>query len=92
MKAEIARRASATDVLLAYFRRYPNVWISARKCAELAGFCAWRTRISDARAIAERDDHATIVWNGQARTSAYMLRAKPLGRDAAMPTKQADLF
>lgn len=88
---EQERRSSGTDAVMALFRAHPRRWITWQDLAKAGGSCAWRTRVSDAR----KRFHKTgldIVWNGQVKASAYMLREQPLGRDASQPLSQAALF
>jgi len=55
----------------------------------VGGFCAWRTRVSNARQIIERDGLGQIEWNGKARESAYrFVQMVPVQPDAA----QQELF
>src|SRR5262245_60112241 len=74
-------QASYTEKVMELFRSHPHTWIPAPEIATVGGFCGWRTRVSNARERFEKEDW-TIVWNNKARSSAYMLREKPLGRDA----------
>jgi hypothetical protein len=91
--AEAERRASRTDLVEQLFRSRPYDWISVSHLARVAGFCAWRTRVADARRRFTTANEGTIEWNGQ--THASMYRYVPfsrLGRDAATITSQRSLF
>jgi hypothetical protein len=82
--SEFAQRHSLTLDVLAYLQARPAKWVQARTLAKIGGFCGWRTRVSQARKIAERDG-STIQWNGQVKDSQYrFLRHKPIGPDAAI--------
>ncbi len=93
---ELARRQNKTDLVLALFRELPQIWIPIHRLAHVGGFAAWRTRISEARTIAERDGF-TIVWNGNVQDSCYMYRPISVARaaenpPAGWPVQQRDLF
>lgn len=84
--AEAERRASRTDLVEQLFRARPGEWIPAPELADVAGFCAWRTRVADARARLSHAGEGTIEWNGIASASAY--RYEPVQRmrcDAPTP-------
>jgi hypothetical protein len=91
MQTEIKRRSSLTDSVLDLMRAQKNQWVGVHELAKVGGYCAWRTRVSDARKLAELDGE-TIQWNGQVRESAYRLIDQPLGREAGEPMTQAGLF
>jgi hypothetical protein len=42
-------RQSFNDRLEAFFREHANEWVNSDRIAEIAGKCAWRTRISNLR-------------------------------------------
>jgi len=42
-------RQTLTDRLESYFKARPAAWIRAERLMEIAGNCAWRTRVSDLR-------------------------------------------
>ena len=69
--AEAERRASRTDLVEQLFRARPGEWISAPELAKVAGFCAWRTRVADARRRFVECSEGTVEWNGDVRASAY---------------------
>lgn len=71
MKAEIERRASYTAAVLELFLSRPFEWIDVRTLAEIGGFAAWRTRVSDARQIVLDRRCGVIEWNNQVKASAY---------------------
>lgn len=72
-----------TDDVIAYVTARPRIWIEARELAKVGGFCAWRTRISEARKVIEGRGDGTIEWNGKTRESAYRyLPYVPLGPSA----------
>lgn len=66
MKAEIERRQSNTEKVVAYFRQHEGAWIGTMTLEQLGGRNAWRTRVSDARKvfISEGGD----ITNRQRRT------------------------
>ena len=72
MKAELTRRASLTDAVLALFKSRPSVWIDAHELAQVGGFAAWRTRVADARKIIRAD--GGIIENRQIRRSDMVER------------------
>ncbi len=88
MSSEYARRASRTVAMLDLFTARPHVWIPADVLAQVGGFCAWRTRVSDARFRLEEERRGTVEWNGDVKASAYRyVPAVPV----AQP-EQASLF
>jgi hypothetical protein len=91
MKAELARRQSLEDALYAYILAHPRSWLPWSALASCGGQ-AWRSRLPQVRArLADLD--LVFVWNGRnGNASAYMLRAAPLGRDAAEQIAQVSLF
>jgi hypothetical protein len=94
LSSEISARKSLTQAVYECLLAHRNRWVSAEELAQVRGFCAWRTRVSNARDLAAEFGDV-ILWNGQTRgASAYMLRAKPLARDASqpMPTESRWLF
>lgn len=91
MKAELQRRHSHTLAVLDLLKSQPRQWIDIHAIAAVGGFASWRTRVSEARAIAEAHEHATVEWNGSVKASAYRYRPLPLGRDAAVPVTQTSL-
>ena len=90
MKDELERRESNAGAIEALLRGRLGQWVDVYELANVGGFAAWRTRVSDVRAklSAEYD----LVWNGDVKHSAYMLRPKALGRDAAEHLTQKSLF
>lgn len=90
MRAELERRASLTEAVRDLFLSRPGVWIPVRVLADVGGFAAWRTRVSDARHLIEADDCGTIRWNGQVKDSAY--RYEPRAIEAERPAQQVSLF
>lgn len=92
MKTEIARQQTNTAKVWAHFQARPLQWIPARELATVAGFCAWRTRVSDARDLAKKDG-GDIVWNQKVRDSAYrFVPYVPLARSAEQIVEQKALF
>lgn len=86
--SEYARRASRTVAVIDLFTSRPHVWIPADVLAQVGGFCAWRTRCSDARHRLKAEGRGDIVWNGNNRESAYRyVPAVPVAEPA-----QVDLF
>ena len=71
MKDELDRRATYTTAVLELFLSRPFAWIDVRTLAEIGGFAAWRTRVSDARQIVTDRRSGVIEWNNQIKASAY---------------------
>lgn len=87
MKAEIARRQSNTEKVLALFESRPLEWIPWHEIERHLGGPGWRTRISDARRRGNRID-----WNKNVKDSRYMyVPFQPLGPDAATDRSQLSL-
>ena len=89
MKAEIERRASYTAAVLDLFLSRPFDWIDVRTLAEIGGFAAWRTRVSDARQIVTDRQCGAIEWNNQIKASAY--RYVPV-LPKPTPAQQMEMF
>jgi hypothetical protein len=82
VREEIERRAGFTSAVLDYFMAHPLEWIDVHTLAHVAGFAAWRTRVSDARKVVKRDG-GDILWNHEPRNSCYRYHPQaPIGRDA----------
>ena len=90
MNTELERRHSNTEKVYALLRAHFGRWVKIRTIARVGGFAAWRTRVSEARALCAADEE--LVWNEKPLDSAYMIRPKRLGPDAAMPRTQKRLF
>ena len=88
MKDEILRRQGKTQAVITLFVWRPGVWISAETLAKAGGFCAWRTRVADARKTLR--DFGTVEWNGQVRESAY--RYVPRAVPIETPATQMEMF
>lgn len=88
---EHERRRSNTHAVYEFFRAHRNQWIDVHHLAQVGGFAAWRTRVSDARTLAEADGDE-ILWNRNVRSSAYMLRTRRIGRSADERIAQRSLF
>jgi len=89
---EFERRQTNTEKVYALFRAKPGQWIGPHELAHVGGFSAWRTRVSEARALAAKQD-CEILWNGKnSSETAYMLRPCRLGRDASERIEQKSLF
>ena len=43
------KRERLMDRVLARLQQTPNVWVDARELADVGGFAAWRTRVSNLR-------------------------------------------
>ena len=71
MNAEIDRRVNYTTTVLDLFLARPCAWIDVRTLAEIGGFAAWRSRVSDARQIVNERRSGVIEWNNQIKSSAY---------------------
>jgi hypothetical protein len=84
---EAERRKSRTDRIEELFRSRPGAWINVPELADVGGFCAWRTRVADARQRIEQVGDGTIEWNRNIRASAY--RWVPLTRDETPPARIA---
>lgn len=90
---EVERRASRTDLVEELFRRRPLEWITAVELAKVAGLCAWRTRVADARRRFKRGREGTVEWNESIQASAYRyVPFQRLGRDATTFVPQRTLF
>lgn len=46
---------SLNDKLAALFKANPGVWLDGRRLAEVGGYAAWRTRVSELRAQRHMD-------------------------------------
>jgi len=104
MRAEMERRKGNTTKVLELLRANPRVWIKAEHFMDLAGAMAWRTRISDARKVIEREggkleNRQTHVRRGDPdREVAFIvseyryLPYQPLGRSADQPSVQPSLL
>ena len=44
-----AKAETRCDKLAVFLKQRPNVWIDARELLSVAGFAAWRTRLSELR-------------------------------------------
>ena len=86
MKAEIQRRQGKTQAVIELFQLRPGVWIDAETLAKVGGFCAWRTRVSDARKALD----GSLEWNGDVRESAY--RFVPQPPRVETPSVQMEMF
>lgn len=82
MKDEIDRRASYTRAVLDLFLAHPFEWLDVRSLAQVGGFAAWRTRVSDARHIIHDRCSGTIEWNGLVKESAYRYVPVVVKKDA----------
>jgi len=83
--AEADRRHSNAELVEAYLVARPRQWVPAHVLAQIGGFCAWRTRVSDARRRIESGGRGTVEWNHQVRTSAYRYVPPPV--PAVAPTQ-----
>lgn len=90
MQQELARRHSRADALEALLRSHPGRWFSLTELAHVGGIGGWRTRLSELSRLRDM----RIEWNGKngAASMHRFLPYEPLGRDAAMPTKQGSMF
>jgi hypothetical protein len=70
MTPELQRRQTNAEKVWALFALHPGRWLHWSRFAAVGGACAWRTRIADARKIAEGKG-GQIVWNNRASRSAY---------------------
>ena len=68
-----------------YLKARTGTWVSAVEVASVIHSLAVSTKLSQARELAKAED-CVIVWNEDPQASCYMLRPKPLGRDAADET------
>lgn len=55
--------STLTDRLADYFRLRRGVWIDGRQLAQIAGYAAWRTRLSELR----RAPYSMVIENRQFR-------------------------
>jgi hypothetical protein len=67
---DISARKSLTQAVYECLLAHRNRWVSAEALAQVGGFCAWRTRVSNARDLAAEFGDV-ILWNGQSRGSAF---------------------
>ena len=86
MKSEMQRRQGKTQAVIELFQLRPGVWIDAGTLAKVGGFCAWRTRVSDARKALD----GSLEWNGDVRESAY--RFVPMPPKVSTPATQMEMF
>lgn len=95
--SEADRRSTFTADVILYFREHAGEWIGASTLMLVGGRMAWRTRVSDARKVFKRE-HGVLENRQQRQTDGTVLSEyrylshTPLGRDAAMPTIQRELF
>ena len=68
--SEAERRQSNTDAVWTLFQAKPMQWIAWSELADVGGALAWRTRVSNARTLAEKLG-GSITWNHDVRASAY---------------------
>lgn len=73
LKAEIQRRSGNTEKVVALFKSQPLTWIPIRELADVGGFAAWRTRVSEARQLIEAEG-GSVEWNEDCKASAYMFK------------------
>lgn len=100
---EMDRRAGHASKVVAHFRAHRGIWIDSLELERIGGRHAWRTRVSDARAVFCRElgwpfpvkDGPDPIQNrlrtvGDRMVSEYRyLEYVPLGRDAAEPIPAA---
>lgn len=84
MSVKDEREKQATKIRACYdcLRANAGEWVSAVTLAGAIHSLAVSTKISQARELAKADGYV-ILWNHNPDESCYMLRAEPLGRDAA---------
>jgi hypothetical protein len=58
----MSERQTFTDRVAQLFRDMPGQWIDARTIAQVGGFAAWRTRISNARIAYGMDIRNRTRW------------------------------
>jgi len=86
---QLAERQTRNEKVRALFLSKPNKWISALRQCVCAGFCSWRTRVSEVRVQLEAENAGTIQWNEDSRDSRYRyLRQIPQGPDASVPRER----
>jgi len=90
---EINKRTGKRDDIIALFQSKPLQWIGVHELAHVGGFASWRTRVSEARQVIEKDG-GSLKWNEDCRKSAYMfLPYVPVARAAdVQPPDQPALF
>ena len=76
---------SLTDRLAAYFRQRPNTWIDAHALVPIAGFAAWRTRLSELR----KPPYAMVIENRTHRDRANQITRSEY---RFVPAGQAELL
>ena len=97
LTSERERRTGYTTKVLELFKANPKVWIKAEHFMDIAGVMAWRTRISDARKIVEKEggvieNRLTHIVKGDPEKEAAFIVSEyrylpyvPQGRDASEP-------
>lgn len=85
----------------ALFRSRPRVWIDSRELETVGGRNAWRTRVSEARRIFQREGGTVenrqqhIKWGDESywvKSEYRFVPQAPLGRDSTQPVSQVSLF
>ena len=85
---EVERRKSRTDLTEELFRSRPGVWINVPELVDVAGLCAWRTRVSDLRRRLKHAGEGDIEWNGEIRRSAYRWVRGPTHHETGTDTRR----
>lgn len=92
-QTEAKRRQTFTGQIEAHFRANEGAWIPAADLLEVGGAMAWRTRVSEARKVFEREGGA--LENRQQRVAhavlseyRYLSQARQ-GRDSTVPEPTA---
>jgi len=86
---DFEHRKTRVQAVVELFQARPKEWITAHTLAHVGGFCAWRSRVADARKILARDG-GIVEWNGEQIESAYrFLPYTPLGKDPAQYREQS---
>lgn len=86
VKAQREKQATKIQRAYDYLKTCEGGWVSALELARAIQSMAVSTKISQARELATAADEE-ILWNGDPNASAYMLRPRRLGRDAAEQIK-----
>lgn len=81
---DFSQRFNLTEKVYECLKASRNVWIDVHELAQVGGFSGWRTRVSEARALAAKGGDV-IEWNRKPKASAYRLRAEIIGRDSTQP-------
>jgi hypothetical protein len=72
-----------TDRVAAYFKAHPDRWLDGRELAQVGGYAAYRTRISDCRTELGMDIINRTYRKGGLTISEYKLVSRPAHKEVA---------